>query len=469
MPSIEHKFIQLGNTRLGTYNLWDCYNTAGLVKPLVQEAKDAGQWEYYLRVVKPMQHAVIDMQRMGIKVDMMARKRLKLKLRKELREGDAYIRQVATDKGFQFTDKFPNSKLQVAKFLFGTLDLRGSTKKTAGGRGSVDQDALTRILRNMRVRDRGYIPLIHALFHRSRIFTVLTRYLDFDVDPDGCVRPTVKMASVKTHRLAYEDPALQQFPEECRHIFTGDILAGDKSQLEARLLAYYSDDPIDIDIFESGKDIHSLTAREVFDKTQEEWDDTDPTTRAKERGFAKAFRYRMVYGGSMGSGDKKLYCPCPKCIEHNPPVVDLKPKEMVAKELKWMANHPWFERWRNQVADFVKKKHYYELPLGGRRYITKAWGSDLARELSNIPMQQGGAQIMNTIQVQLHREKVPVFLQWHDAFYARGYQDHQHFKEVMEQPVTINGHKIVIPIDMARGQNMGKYHAEKNPQGLKEL
>lgn len=468
MPSIAHKFLQLPNTLLGTYNLWDCYNTAQLPGPMIQEMKDAGQWEYYQAVISPLQDAVLDMQAIGIQVDQGARLRLKAKLRKDLNEGDNYIRSVAKDKGFQFNDKFPNSKQQVGKFLFETMGLK-VPKRTKTGLPSVDQDTLTRILRGFRKKDEGYRPVIHALFHRSRIQTILSRYLDFTIDLDHRVRPLVKMASVKTYRFAYEDPALQQFPEECRHIFIGRITSADYSQLEARLLAYYSNDLIDIATFEEGRDIHAQTAMEVFDLEQAAWDDMDPETRTKERGFAKTFRYRMVYGGTMASGDKKLYCPCPKCIEHNPPTIDLKPKEMVVKERKWMSKHPWFNRWRGQVANQVRKNHYFPLPLGGRRYISKIWGSELERELSNIPMQMGGAQLMNKSQVELYKLGLPVMLQWHDAFYTDGPYYGDQLRSVMEQPVTIGQHKVVFPVDISQGTNLGKYNTNTNPTGLKEV
>ena len=273
-----NKFLNLTNDRIGIYNAWDTYNTARLVAPLMHELKDNNQVEHYQRHIEPLQTAVVHMQSRGMLVDRKAKSRYRNKLRGELHEVDACIQEAYKNSFLEATltsgTLNPNSDKQIASWLFKSRENGGLGllvgKHTAGGAPSVDQEALTGILRKLRKKDQHAIPVIHALFHRSRLQTIEERYLDFDLHPDNRVRPRIKMAKAKTMRLAYQDPALQQFVPEIRHMFIpkpGHVfLSRDYSQLEAKLLAYMSMDQVSIDVFESGGDVHLANAIDTVSK-----------------------------------------------------------------------------------------------------------------------------------------------------------------------------------------------------------
>lgn len=470
----RHKFLQLENRVLGVYNLHDCHNTARLVKPLIHRLKHTGQWRFYLDHVETLIPAVLDMQRRGIMVDREAKSRYRRGLRAELRETDEAISLHADSTGFTYTNKFPNSDAQVAKFLFKHLGLKAG-KRTEKGRASVDQAALAMVLRNLRKMDAPHRSTLLNLFHRSRLQTIDERYLDFDVDPDSRVRPLVKMFGTKTMRFAYADPPLQQYPEEARHFFVASpgkaFVSADYSQLEPRLLAHFSNDEPSLAAFAAGEDIHWANARDLFGYTDADQDNMSPAKVDATRSWAKTgFLYRITYGGSVLGEDVKLKCPCPRCVDKVPPTLDLKRNEMLAAEQRWFAKHPAVLRFQQETGRAVQRDHYYESPLGGKRYIAAPWGRELDREIKNLPNQMGAARLMNMAQVRLYGRGAPIIFQHHDSFILEVPEREVDqwatlLREVMEEPVeALND--AVFPVDVSVGRNWGKW-GELNPEGLK--
>jgi len=311
-------------------------------------------------------------------------------------------------------------------------------------------------MRTLRKKDAKNLPVLLALFHRSRLRTIYQRYLNLEPDPDGRVRAQVKMYGTKTMRFSYSEPALQQFPPEARHVFKAaegyTLLQADYSQMEARLLAYFAGDQPSIEVFESGGDVHRQNASDLFG--------VEITQVGKPgRLFAKTFLYGISYGGSVDTMKTKLFCPCPKCEASVPPTLQLKRTDMKSAEDRWHRIHRRVTEFQDETAQFVRKHHYYESPLGARRYIAKPWGAELSRELKNLPMQFGGALLMNQRQVWLDQLGCPIVLQMHDSFLLE-VPDHmvdhwaEKVKTVMESPIEgLKG--VSIPTDIETGRDWG--------------
>jgi DNA polymerase-1 len=285
------------------------------------------------------------------------------------------------------------------------------------------------------------------------------------------------MLATKTLRYAYENPPLQQYPEEARHIFVAApgklFVSPDFAQLEARILAYQSGDTVSIQVFETGGDVHAQNARDLFGWSDEEWGSLDPDMRDKSRSYAKPFLYRISYGGSVEAGDKKLVCPCVRwgCAAKNPPVIDLKKAEAVAMERRWFTRHQPVLDFQREVANQIKRTHYYLPPLGGRRWIATPWGADLEREAKNLPIQTTAAQIMNRAQIRVHQADIPLVLQWHDQLVAEVPEAQvtstaDRMRAIMEDSVPELG-GISFPVDMSIGRNLGHW-SKQNPDGLKK-
>lgn len=473
----SHKFLRLPNDIIFRYNAYDSYNTAHLFLALRQELKDSdSQWDYYNEWVQPLQQAVMDMQQRGILLNKNKKHDYHINLRRELNQTDKLIREYATQSGFtDYSDKFPNSTTQTATFLFDYLQLK-SHKKTPGGKRSVDQDALTRVLRNFRKKDEPHRQLLYQLFHRARLQTILTRYMNIPTGTDSRCRPTVKITGTKTLRYAYADPALQQFPPEIRYLFQAKpgfvFIASDYSQLEARILAHLSGDQISLTAFANNEDVHAQNARDLFGFSEDYWKRLGPK-RKGYRNFAKSFLYRISYGGEGQTDKSKTYCPCDKCQQFQPQSLHLKRNEILNAEARWFATHHWVRSFQVGLCNFVERNHYYDSPFGLRRWISKPWGNDLRREVLNIPMQMNAALLMNQAQVKLHEMGLPITLQFHDAFMLEVPgstasvvdQYMADVKGVMEEPIEAFG-GMSFPVDLELGENWGSYNKD-NPQGLR--
>lgn len=470
----EHAFLQLTDRHLGVYNAWDTHYTAQLIQPLLNELDRHGLTDFYLTQVEPLQYAVLDMQRRGIPCNARARANLKRRITAELAETDKVILGAdPTGELAQATPRNPNSigsSKKLGRFLFETLGLKRA-KLTDSGDPSTDQEALSRILRDLRKKDEYARPVLEALFHRSRLKTIKARYLAFDIE-DGMVFPTVKMTGTKTGRFAYANPPLQQFPKECRWVFEappGEVfVAIDFQQLEARLLAYLSGDTVSIEVFESGGDVHRQNYMDCFGVS--EW--SEVASPDKARFWAKGFLYGLSYGGEAETMKLKLFCPCPKCAHLTPPTLKLSRQELRVAEDRWYARHPAVRTFHRDLEDQVRHTNSYTSPLGGKRILFQPWGKDLSREVKNLPMQGGGARLMNRSQIQLHKAGLPICLQMHDEFLFRmpegpGRVLDQMIADacgVMESPVPEVG-GVRFPVDVEVGGNWGPKGPD-NPDGL---
>lgn len=146
---------------------------------------------------------------------------------------------------------------------------------------------------------------IGALQEWSKLRKVITTYLDAypKYTRNGRLHGTFSQTGTKTGRLSSARPNLQNQPaqgplgQKIRSLFQGNLVVGDYSQLEPRLLAHFSQDPVLMEVYEKGLDVYAVTAAGIFGGHHRDYPESHP-----QRKMAKP----IFLGDQYGAGYKKL-------------------------------------------------------------------------------------------------------------------------------------------------------------------
>ena len=187
-----------------------------------------------------------------------------------------------------------NSPKQLGDVLFNKMDLPKPMKYGKGKVISTAQDILEDLAQHHEV------PAM--VLEYRQLQKLKGTYLDalpVLADAQGRIHTTFNQVGTATGRLSSTNPNLQNIPvrtavgREIRAAFIAGegnlLMSADYSQIELRLMAHFSQDPLLLDAYRTGKDIHTLTAAEVFEVDAETM---DKETRAR----AKAVNFGIVYG-----------------------------------------------------------------------------------------------------------------------------------------------------------------------------
>jgi DNA polymerase-1 len=185
-----------------------------------------------------------------------------------------------------------NSPQQLGKLLFTTLALPGGKKTKTGY--ATDADTLEEL--------RGEHPIVDKILLYRQLGKLLSTYVRGLLGElrDGRIHTTFQQTATATGRLSSTEPNLQNIPirlEEGRKLRKafhapdpGQVLfSADYSQIELRVLAHYSADPLLCESFRLGQDVHARTAAEVF---QLPLAAVTPELRRQ----AKAVNFGLMYG-----------------------------------------------------------------------------------------------------------------------------------------------------------------------------
>jgi DNA polymerase-1 len=187
-----------------------------------------------------------------------------------------------------------NSPKQLGEVLFTHLGLPAPASRGKGRAVSTASDVLEFLA------EKHDVPrLVLEFRHLSKLKSTYIDALPLLADADSRVHTTFQAAATATGRLSSINPNLQNIPvrtelgREIRAAFTSapgtQLLSADYSQIELRLLAHFSGDPLLVHAYQTNEDIHTLTASEVFGVA--------PETMDKEtRNRAKAVNFGIVYG-----------------------------------------------------------------------------------------------------------------------------------------------------------------------------
>ena len=259
--------------------------TSRTAKVLRQRILDKKLETIYSEMELPLAPLLFKMERVGLKVDRATLSDLSNYLGLELKKLTVKIYELA---GREFNIGSPKQVGEVLSELEMT-----SGRKTSTGRISTSKAVLEELAQTYELP-----RLIIDYRELDKLKSVYTDALPHQIAADGRIHCLLNQTVAATGRLSSSDPNLQNIPirtelgRRIRRAFVAEkgnkIISADYSQLELRLLAHITQDPVMLEAFQKGEDIHARTARLVFGaKTDEELKEA--------RRFAKIVNFAIAY------------------------------------------------------------------------------------------------------------------------------------------------------------------------------
>ena len=312
---------------------------------LFEKLKTENMLDLYEKVELPLSDVLFSMERSGFKVDVAT-------LNEMANEYDKRIAVIAEKIDEYAGEKVnPNSPKQLGKILYDKLGLISGKKK---GNPSTSADVLEKI-----ADKHPIVPLILKYRQLQKLNSTYIKGFRPLIDEDtGLIHTCFNQTLTTTGRLSSKEPNLQNIPvreqegKEIRKLFVssfenGKIVGADYSQIELRLLAHFSKCQPLIDAFLSGKDIHRITASQVFGVGE---DQVTPEMRRS----AKAVNFGIIYGISDYGLSEQL---------------KISPKKAGEYIAKYFEAYPHVKEYMNSNVEFARKNGYVSTLLGRKRYI----------------------------------------------------------------------------------------------------
>ncbi|MDR0823280.1 MAG: DNA polymerase I [Endomicrobium sp.] len=394
----------------------------------------------------PLLTILSDMEICGIKIDKEFLKSFNTKISQAVGEIESYIFKLA---GKEFNI---NSPKQLADIMFLQLNLP-IIKKTKTGY-STDEEVLTELSDYEFAKAILQYRELQKL--KSTYIDPITQYCSYYGER---IHTTFNQTITATGRLSSTDPNLQNIPikseygREFRKAFICEknyiFISADYSQIDLRVLAHISGDEKLIEAFNRGEDIHSATAREVFNiAAGDELPD-------KLRSAAKSINFGIVYGISPFGLSKQLSISMSDAKNY----ID-----------NYLQRYKGVKNWMAQVVNQAKQDGFVSTITGRIRFIpnlnasNKTIVSGAERMALNTPVQGSSADIIKIAMLNICDEikkkgyKTKMLLQVHDDLLFETANDEideisSLVKEKMESAVKL---KVPLIVDIKKGVNWGE-------------
>ncbi|OKH40212.1 DNA polymerase I [[Phormidium ambiguum] IAM M-71] len=436
------------------------YATFQLVGKLEEELKAVPKLESLLREIElPLEPVLAGMEEIGIRVNAAYLKELSQKLEHDLQTIEQNAYEAAGEK-FNL-----GSPKQLSQLLFEKLNLdKKKSRKIASGY-STDAATLEKL--------QGDHPVVDAVLEYRTLAKLKSTYVDALpelMDKNQRVHTDFNQSATATGRLSSSNPNLQNIPirtefsRKIRQAFLPEpgwlLVSADYSQIELRILTHLSQEPVLVEAYQNNQDIHTVTAKIVFEK-----EDITPD----ERRIAKTINFGVIYGmGAMrfsrSTGIKKA----------------------VASDFiqKFNTRYPKVFEYLERMKREAIANGYVETILGRRRYFNFEGGSlrafkgsksdevdltklknmgqndaQLLRAAANAPIQGSSADIIKIAMVKLHEVlrnyQARLLLQVHDELVfevppSEWEELQPKIQETMENALPLT---VPLVVDVHVGQN----------------
>ncbi|HEX4008232.1 MAG TPA: DNA polymerase I [Acidobacteriaceae bacterium] len=289
LPDVAARFSDHPLRESGDLQLAEAAHAIHSLAPSMREQIDTlAERRVYEEIDLPLVPILLRMEKAGIRIDSAVLGRMADRLATDMqRVGE----QIFTLANHRFNI---NSPKQLGDVLFNKMNLPRPLKYGKGKVISTAQDVLEELA--------AHNDVPRLVLEYRQLAKLKSNYADslpLLADAAGRVHTTFNQVGTATGRLSSTNPNLQNIPirtelgREIRAAFIAPpgcvLLSADYSQIELRLLAHFSADPLLTRAYQTGEDIHTLTASEVFGVPA---DTMDKETRSR----AKAVNFGIVYG-----------------------------------------------------------------------------------------------------------------------------------------------------------------------------
>ncbi|TXJ46539.1 DNA polymerase I [Brachyspira pilosicoli] len=406
--------------------------------------------ELFFNVEMPLISVLADMEFDGVYISTEKMKSLSDEYASLLEKTKEKIYQQA---GEEFNLQSPK---QLEYILFEKLKIK-STKKTKTGAYSTDEE----VLRDLAPREK----IAEYMLTYRKYSKLKNTYLD--VFPTLVHKKTNRIHAffnqtvTATGRLSSSEPNLQNIPargdegKDIRNTFIAEkgnvLIAADYSQIELRLLAHFSNDPVLVEAFKNNDDIHRKTAMKIYSVSKEH-------VTPSMRNTAKIINFSIIYGKTAFGLSKEL---------------NISRKEADDFIKGYFSTYSQVKPFCEKVIEDVKAKGYVRTMLGRIRDLSKTINSSNAvvrneaeRMALNTLIQGSAADMIKVAMIAIHKEfknhfkTAKIVMQVHDELVVEVSEKEADkamtiMKEIMEHSVKTN---VPITVDIHKGLSWGDIH-----------
>ncbi len=421
------------------------------LQPRVINEKSSG---VYQKIDLPLIAVLCSMEEKGIKVNQQYLNKLSSDFLRKSKKIEKKIYKI-TNKEFNI-----GSPKQFGEILFLDMKIQGG-KKTKTGTYSTDSS----ILEDLALQGYEIARLVLDWRELTKLRSTYTDALQDQIDEKTKrVHTSFATATTLTGRLSSNNPNLQNIPirtengKQIRHAFIPEkghkIVSFDYSQIELRLAAEISKDINFINSFVEGEDIHSSTAKEIFNIK-------DKDLNSEHRRKSKAINFGILYGISPYGLAKQLS------------ISNSEAKQYIENYFK---RFPKIRDYMDFQINHAKTNNYVETMFGRRCNIKGINDKNFAvrgfaeRQSINAPIQGTAADIIKLSMVEIHKDikekkiNAKMILQVHDELVFEIAEDEIKesiplLKNIMET-THLNHKDFIVPliVDHGIGNNWGESH-----------
>ena len=431
--------VKKDSTQLAFYEAYTAYASQRL---LTEKLKEAKMDELFFEIEMPLVFTLYQMEKNGVKVEAPALRVYGEQLGARIVELEKEIYELA---GEEFNI---NSPKQLGVILFEKMELPHGKKTKTGY--STSADVLEKLAPDY--------PIVSQILEYRQLTKLKSTYADGlanYIQMDGRIHGKFNQTITATGRISSTEPNLQNIPVRMelgrliRKVFVPEegyvFVDADYSQIELRILAHCSGDEQLITAYKEARDIHRMTASQVFHITFDEVTDL-------QRRNAKAVNFGIVYGISSFGLSQDL---------------SITKKEAAQYIENYFNTYPGIKKFLDDAVESGKEKGYVTTLFGRRRpipelssgnFMQRSFGERVAM---NSPIQGTAADIMKIAMINVQKRlteanmKSRLVLQVHDELLIEAHESEvEQVKEIlayeMEHAAQLS---VPLDVDMHTGEN----------------